>query len=123
MGSPTLFIVLNVEKILGGCTEVGCGGRLQVQRVPSFFKRKMLPLGSMIHFNYLRSSTNENPCRSLFYRAAGWTLLHAREEEGPSCAAAFVEVLSPKQQPVAILRVNLEFLIHVWVAFIMLSLI
>lgn len=91
----------------------------------SFFKRKifLLPLIYMIHFNYLRRSTNENPCRSLFYRAAGWTLLYAREEEGPSCAATFVKVSSPTQQPVAILRVNVEFLIHIWVAFIMRSLI
>lgn len=102
------------------------GGDIRkVQRVPSFFKRKifLLPLFYVIHLNYLRSSTNENPCRSLFYRAAGWALLHAREEEEPSCAARFVKVLSPAQQPAAILGVNLEFLIRIWVAFMVLSLI
>lgn len=50
-------------------------------------------------------------------------LLHAREEEEPSCAATSVKILSPTQQPVVLLGDNLELLIYVWDVFIVLSLI
>lgn len=122
-GLQTYLSSCNGEKILGGCTEVGCRGHSQVQRVPRFFRGKifLLPLIYMIRFNYQGRSTNENHDGCLFCRAASWTPLHAKEEGGPRCAATSVKVLSPMQQPVAILGVNLEFLIHIWVAFIILS--
>lgn len=50
----------------------------------------------------------------MFYRAAGWTLLRAGEEAGPSCAVTFVKVLSPTQQLVAILGVNLGVFNSFW---------
>lgn len=51
----------------------------------------------------------------MFYRCG---LLHAEEEQGPSCAEAFVEAVAGMQQPVAVLGVRLEFAVCIWVAFI-----
>lgn len=123
VSKPTCLLVM-VRRSWVAALRWAAGDTRRSRGCQVFFKSKifLLPLIYTIRFNYQGRNTNENHDGCLFYRAASWTLLRAKEEEGPRCAATFVKVLSPMQQPVAILGVNLEFLIHIWVAFIILSL-